>query len=172
MNRKKHEFLHPGFSSILIVFLILCLVTFAVLSFMTARSDYTLSEKLAEKNTQYYEANNTAQLLLAQVDEELLALYQSADGAASYYGALPAVLENLPLPDQVTDFQTDVSTDDVTASFTVRMSDTRCLAVTLDFIYPELSGDNCYKITQWQTVTDTGAASDSNTLHLYTGDTP
>ena len=172
MNRKKHEFLHPGFSSILMVFLILCLVTFAVLSFMTARSDYTLSEKLAEKNTQYYEANNTTQLLLAQIDEELLAVYRSADGAVSYYGALPAVLDSLPLPDEVTDFQTDVSTGDVTASFTVRMSDTRYLAVTLDFVYPELSGDNCYKITQWQTVTDTGAASDSNTLHLYTGDTP
>lgn len=172
MNRKKHAFLHPGFSSILMVFLILCLVTFAVLSFMTARSDYTLSEKLAEKNTQYYEANNTAQLFLAQVDEELLALYESADGAASYYGALPAVLGSLPLPDPITDFQAEASADDVTASFTVRMSDTRYLAVTLDFIYPELSGDNCYKITRWQTVTDTGAASDSNTLHLYTGDTP
>lgn len=172
MNRKKHEFLHPGFSSILMVFLILCLVTFAVLSFMTARSDYTLSEKLAEKNTQYYKANNTTQLLLAQIDEELLAVYRSADDSVSYYGALPAVLDSLPLPDEVTDFQTEVSTGDVTASFTVRMSDTRYLAVTLDFIYPELSGDNCYKITQWQTVTDTGAASDSNTLHLYTGDTP
>ena len=43
MNKQKKEFIHIGFSSILMVFTMLCLVTFATLSLITANSDYRLS---------------------------------------------------------------------------------------------------------------------------------
>lgn len=49
MNKQKKEFIHIGFSSILMVFTMLCLVTFATLSLITANSDYRLSLKVAEK---------------------------------------------------------------------------------------------------------------------------
>ena len=45
MNKQKKEFIHIGFSSILMVFTMLCLVTFATLSLITANSDYRLSLK-------------------------------------------------------------------------------------------------------------------------------
>ena len=50
MNKKKKGFIHIGFSSILMVFTMLCLVTFATLSLITANSDYRLSLKVAENN--------------------------------------------------------------------------------------------------------------------------
>ena len=43
MNKQKKGFIHIGFSSILMVFTMLCLVTFATLSLITANSDYRLS---------------------------------------------------------------------------------------------------------------------------------
>lgn len=55
MNKQKKGFIHIGFSSILMVFTMLCLVTFATLSLITANSDYRLSLKVAEKTTAYYE---------------------------------------------------------------------------------------------------------------------
>ena len=48
MNKQKKGMIHIGFSSILMVFTMLCLVTFATLSLITANSDYRLSLKVAE----------------------------------------------------------------------------------------------------------------------------
>ncbi|MDD6190088.1 MAG: hypothetical protein PUB75_00660 [Firmicutes bacterium] len=50
-----------GVSSLLVVFLILCLVTFACLSLSTARSDYEFSKDNAKHKTEYYNASNTAE---------------------------------------------------------------------------------------------------------------
>jgi hypothetical protein len=68
MNKQKKEFIHIGFSSILMVFTMLCLVTFATLSLITANSDYRLSLKVAEKTTAYYEADTAARNYLQQLD--------------------------------------------------------------------------------------------------------
>ena len=46
-DKPQSSFVNIGSSSLLIIFLILSLVTFAVLSLSGAKSDYTFSEKLA-----------------------------------------------------------------------------------------------------------------------------
>ena len=46
MNKQKKGFIHIGFSSILMVFTMLCLVTFATLSLITANSDYRKTNRL------------------------------------------------------------------------------------------------------------------------------
>ncbi|MCQ2546287.1 MAG: hypothetical protein MJ161_01910 [Clostridia bacterium] len=50
-----------GVSSLLVVFLILCLVTFACLSLSTAKSDYEFSKNNAQHKTEYYRASNEAE---------------------------------------------------------------------------------------------------------------
>ena len=50
-----------GVPILLVVFIILCLVTFACLSLSTAKSDYSYSEKNATHKTEYYEACNKAE---------------------------------------------------------------------------------------------------------------
>lgn len=46
-NKEQSSFVNIGSSSLLIVFVILCLATFAILSLSSAKSDYSLSERLA-----------------------------------------------------------------------------------------------------------------------------
>ena len=58
-----------GGSSILAVFVVLCLTTFATLSLVSANADLRLSRKSAESVSAYYTADAGAQALLAQLDE-------------------------------------------------------------------------------------------------------
>ncbi len=50
-----------GVSLLLVVFIILCLVTFACLSLSTAKADYEFAEKNAAHKTAYYKACNRAE---------------------------------------------------------------------------------------------------------------
>lgn len=60
-----------GTASILMVFVILTLVTFAVLSLSSARADYELGSKTMEHAKDYYQAENAAEKKLADIDEIL-----------------------------------------------------------------------------------------------------
>ena len=51
MNKKRPMAFNIGTSSILIVFVLLCLATFAALSLVSANADYRLSTALAERTT-------------------------------------------------------------------------------------------------------------------------
>lgn len=66
-----------GASSILIIFILLCLVTFATLSVVSARADYTLSEKSAATTTAYYTACNYAEARLADIDNTLREVWEA-----------------------------------------------------------------------------------------------
>ena len=63
MNKEKKSvpFLSIGSSSLLVVFLVLCLVIFAMLTLTGAQSDYRLSRQLADRRTAYYAACNQAE---------------------------------------------------------------------------------------------------------------
>ncbi|MEA4854071.1 MAG: hypothetical protein VB082_07330 [Christensenella sp.] len=56
-----------GGVSILAVFVVLCLTTLAVLSLVSARADYALTQKVADATTNYYAADSKAQEKLAYV---------------------------------------------------------------------------------------------------------
>ena len=61
-----------GMSSLLVVFLILCLVTFAVLTLSGARSDYEFAQRLSNRRQAETAAGNEAQKIWAQVDRRLM----------------------------------------------------------------------------------------------------
>jgi hypothetical protein len=61
-----------GMSSLLVVFLILCLVTFAVLTLSGARSDYEFAQRLSNRRQAETAAGNEAQKIRAQVDRRLM----------------------------------------------------------------------------------------------------
>ena len=58
MNKRRSlEFkIHSGTASILLIFIILCLVSFSLLSVSSANADMKLSRKLADRSTSYYGA--------------------------------------------------------------------------------------------------------------------
>ena len=53
------------------VFIVLCLTTFAILSLSSAQSDYSFSKKFAEHKTEYYEASSRAEMILGEIDQIL-----------------------------------------------------------------------------------------------------
>ena len=73
MKRNRDFGLSIGAPSIVVIMVILCLVCFAGLSIVSANADLTLSRKLAERTSAYYQACNEAQedLLEASKKEPL-----------------------------------------------------------------------------------------------------
>lgn len=72
-------FFSIGASSLLVIFLILCLVTFAILTLTSAKSDADFAEKLAHHKTNYYAACNTAESTLNEIDAVLADAWQLSD---------------------------------------------------------------------------------------------
>lgn len=72
---KKRPDSMPGFqigtSYLLVIFIILCLVTFAALALSSALRDQSNSQALAKHQTEYAAASTQASALLAQIDEAL-----------------------------------------------------------------------------------------------------
>ncbi len=56
-----------GTSFMLMIFIVLCMVVFAVLSFSGALKDVSYSEKNAARTTAYYTANNRAERILSYI---------------------------------------------------------------------------------------------------------
>lgn len=69
-------FFNIGASSLLVIFLILCLVTFAILTLTSAKSDADFAEKLAHHKMNYYTACNTAENTLDKIDAVLADAWQ------------------------------------------------------------------------------------------------
>ncbi|HEX3038224.1 MAG TPA: hypothetical protein VHO94_04435 [Oscillospiraceae bacterium] len=78
MKQKNELHLSVGTSSILMIFVVLCLTTFGVLSYVTANADYKLSQKNADAVTAYYKADTKANELLKTIDSQLLLADESA----------------------------------------------------------------------------------------------
>ena len=72
-------FFNIGASSLLVIFLILCLVTFAILTLTSAKSDADFAEKLAHHKMNYYAACNTAESTLDKIDAVLADAWQLSD---------------------------------------------------------------------------------------------
>lgn len=71
MNRKKQEALSSppavGGISLLVVFAVLCLTVFALLSLTTVRADDRVGAATAEAVSKYYDADRQAQVILARL---------------------------------------------------------------------------------------------------------
>ena len=56
-----------GITSFVLIFVMLCLLTFSVLSLATARADLRLSQRSADRTTAYYDAENRANDILLEI---------------------------------------------------------------------------------------------------------
>ena len=81
-NRHKRfgGFSNFGFSTILLSFVMICVVTFSALSLVSAYSDHKLSQKVADRTTAYYAAEERAYEKLARIDDILRESYLATDG--------------------------------------------------------------------------------------------
>lgn len=158
MKNKKTSFpfIHMGAPSLLMIFLVLCLFTFALLSLSSAKNNLALSQQSAQRTQAYYEASSLAEQMVDQIDTVLSDAYkscgkESADSSA-YQQEVTRKLRDCSV-DGVSDLTVDFSTAEGTVSFQVPVNESRQLSVILTL--PALSDckDGCYRITRWTTET-------------------
>ncbi len=144
MRKKTRSYgVNIGSSSILLIFVILCLVSFAVLSIVSAQTDYKLSCKLAERTTKYYEANNQVESYLQDLESSLAKIYEDSASAEEYFA---------------------LAGHDTT--FSIPLSEQQMLNVRLTILYPE-DGNGYYEINTWQVETQDTLELD-DTLPVFT----
>lgn len=169
MNKKKDFSVSIGFSSIMMVFIMICLVTFAALSVLTANSDHRLSSKMADKTTAYYEADAIGKGVACQIDQALASLYAECSDEMTYYSSISPERLIIDMPDKVKNVTVDFEQEVPVVSYQVTISDIQTLYVSLEVHYPKSGEENFYKIMSWQTKTDHAPVESDTHLKLFGG---
>lgn len=122
MNKGKRSGirLSVGGSSLLVIFVILTLTTFATLSLVSANADYKLSQKSMSASTDYYKADTQAEKILGKLDAALAAI-----SGGDYLSQAETVLQ------EVVGVTTQRDGDTLLAFYTVTINDVQDLNVTL-----------------------------------------
>lgn len=137
-NKRQVPFVNVGSSLLLVVFLLMCLITFATLSFSSARSDESFSRRIAARKTEYYAASNQAERLLRQID----GLLGTADPKDLDFGEIDSI-----------DADITYRSEENTLSYQVPINDKQALEVVLDLTGTKTDPDaGHYQIKKWQTV--------------------
>lgn len=147
-DKQQSSFVNIGSSSLLIIFLILSLVTFAILSLSGAKSDYSFSQRLANHKTAYYEASNRAERILGQIDEALAA-NETLDGQQ---------LEGIAL-----------QAEEGIITFSVPMEENQALLVELE-VNDYTKDETYYTIKTWQIISTKAWEGDQSIQLLPMGE--
>lgn len=147
----KRSFSNFGFSTILISFVMICIVTFSALSLVTANSDYKLSQKTADETRDYYQAEAAAYRTLAEIDQILNQAYDTTADQNLFFEKASQTLHSYQEEHLSVCLTEKEGTPTVTFEIPIR-KDQR-LEVSLDICYPPDSGGVFYQLTGWQTLT-------------------
>ncbi len=161
-DKKQAPFVNIGSSLLLVIFLVLCLVTFATLSLSSARSDYSFSSRAAQRRTDYYQACNVAEDALAQIDAILVKAAGSSDGSGNWTKNLDFTQIDGAEFDAV-GLEIVYDPEDATLSYQIPVNEKQALEVGLVFTPDRDEG--YYEIEKWQLV-NTGTREDSQPLQL------
>jgi hypothetical protein len=151
MNRRKSGYpaVHVGTSFMLVIFIVLCLAVFAILSLTSALRDYSYSEKSAQRTTAYYEACNQAEDTLALIDTILAKASDTATDDATYKDNAIEALQSL---DDIT-VNADSSEEGLMSiQYSVPAGTGQALEVELNVYAPSQHTDTYYTIKTWEKV--------------------
>lgn len=158
MSLKTNKSLNMGIGapSLLVIFLVLSLVSFSVLSYASARADHRRMKNFEDRTTAYYNACNAAETEIAAISARLDSLDVKTGADAFYQEA----------QEQLASYTADKHTQEL--SFSKEMTDAQSLFVTLKLVYTQNPNEKRYKITQWQVI-QTEDWQPDNTLNLMEG---
>lgn len=145
MNKKKFSVTNIGSISLLMIFIILCMVTLAALSLSSAASEANTAWKFADHNTKYYQAEETLDI----IDGILAESYTASSDSAAYFTEVNTRLAKLS-----TNITLDISTDNKSATldYITSVDDSQSLEVKLTLTDPFTASEGLYKITSWKEV--------------------
>lgn len=145
MNRKKRSDsfgINVGISSLLLVFVILCLVSFATLSLVSANANKKLNDKVISRTESYYNACNEANERLSNIDASLIDAYILSSSEDEYRSIVGETID-----------------------FAITVSEMQTLHIKADINYPVSDDDTFYTITSWKVET-TGSLELDESLDL------
>ena len=143
MDKKREFTMNIGLPSIMLIFVVLCLISFGVLSLVSANADRKLSQKVLDRSVAYYNACNLAEEKLCEIDTALKKAYQENPDRAAYISAI----STLP------------------TEFTFEISEIQYLEMTLSYLYPQSKEEPFYLLQSWRVVTKDDLDYDTG-LHL------
>ena len=146
MEKKHSGGINIGTSSILVTFVLLALVTFAALSYISARSDWVLSKEAADRTASYYDANRMAEIYLANIEAQLSKHMEQTSSEQEYYNGIDALFE-----DNEKIEVTDGEDGKKLMSYTIAVTNGQNLNITLSAHYPDVSDDSLFKVDKWTT---------------------
>ena len=162
-NKHKPPITNIGSVSLIMVFIVLCMVTFAILSLSESTGDYKFTEKLASHTTDYYTASSQAERALAEIDTLLHETGENAIGSETlFYQNVIEAINNTSIS-SINDLSATFDHDEVLyISYDVPVGDSQKLYVRLRVNAPQTSTTAAYTITAWQTLqTDEWNGDDS-----------
>lgn len=140
MHQKTQFKLNIGLSSILLIFVVLCLVSFAILSLVSANADKKLSIKMLERNRIYYEVSNHFEADCALLHDTLNDIYSKSKNEKEYYKSI----------------------GETTHTYQYVLSDLQYLEIIVEYLYPSTPHDPFYKIVSRKIVTDDSIEYDTH----------
>lgn len=161
MKKRNLPVTNIGTISLIMIFIVLCLVTFAALTLSSASRDMHAGQKMQERMEQYYNASNEAELLLAQADRIFADAYAVSTDKDAYYQTISEKANTFAKTEEVN--------GQFTLSFQIDINDVQALSVRLAVHTPKQLKkediDSFYHILSWQVIhTDTWEGD--NTLKL------
>ncbi len=155
MNPKKVQatFMNPGASSLLVIFLVLCIAIFATLTLSGAQSDYSFSRELAAHQTAYYSASNQSEHILHELDMFLSETAHKVSDRQHFYSlvadTLDAELQGIPI-------ELKEGSHMPTLSWQIPIDDNQVLLTRVSLEWPYDDATNAtgfYRIETWRTIT-------------------
>ena len=164
VSGKRSTGVNVGGSSILVIFILLCLTTFATLSMVSANADLKLTEKSAAAAQDYYAADAEAEQILAAIDAYARQLWTQNPNPAAFADACQML--SSAVDGGITTLR-PAGGNTMLAQYAVPINDTHQLAVELEIV-PNSQG---YTLTRnsWQVQSVTDWQPGSAGLDLWGG---
>ncbi len=143
-----------GGMTVLVIFTLLCLTIFSVLSLASAQADHRLSQKSLEQTAQYYAADGKAEERLRSVSETLAEAAEESGNESGFWEKAAFLLGE------------GFSSGDKTFSFQEKINDSMNLSVKLQIVYGDPPKA---EVLQWQSVSTVEYEID-DTLTLWDGE--
>ena len=129
MKKKQGMSVSIGSSTMLLIFVVISLVSFSVLSLSSAIKEKKFADKVKQKNISYYNACNLAEEQLADIDSTLSEAYILAADENAYFDSIGEG-----------------------TTITIPVSEYQELQVVVTFLYPLNTGDSFYEIQNYSLV--------------------
>jgi len=165
-----------GGTLIIVIFVVLCLTIFAVLSFTTAYSDLKLSRKAEQMTVDYYIAHGKAEEKLAEVYEKLLYAQKELNIKYDENVSKSDNFNNLAY-EKVREID-DISVikkneNNIYSDFTIYYEalgeKNQKICVTLNIFYDKMQDEPYYEIASWNLSNIELPSYEENTFDLWDG---